>query len=784
MVAVYNGSVYVYEGLDMNGLRQINIRHVIAVILFSSLLFGVMSLVRLEQTVNILYPRAVLKLDNFHTREYATNMPTTAVTAVAHNANEWRIVVPDTPDISQFRVIEFSIDQLPAEYQRRLLAVFIDNARVLDTKDTGRFQDFGFIIPTTISLRPGAIIRITTIPDDKLTPPPLTVTSATLSNATIYRWSKGDATVHFYGSGGGWWHLKSTMLVQHPDNKDFTAQVSANNTVVSTIPNTQTGFRIYHSLIPPTGNSAGDVAIGLQSATWGGNAQDVRVLGVAVSQMQLRPVASPWYTVVPSLRLASVVVLGLLVAIAAHLMSLSVLGVGISVTSGLIITMMLERAYLAMWYPQLIILVAVSILVIPLCYKVLEWSEPAHPFSPLVRNTLVALVVVSIWVKGGGILYPIMRPIDIEWHMNKVREMLSTGDFAKFYLPGAFSESVMPITEWGENRPMIPYSPFYHFSALLFVAFPWPLEKTATILNAIGDASRILIIALIARIGGLSNRVSLLAAVMYAVAPVTYLLHAWGNTPTTSGLWWTLVTMTALLALSHKLPQRNIMVLLFALHVISMLIYTVTAVFHVVFVTLLVVIIWLIPAHPLRAQLKYMLVVCYGGLAFATLIYYGQYIMPIIERTIPYLLTPNSVHTGVDAESQTSFAVYFSNFLTTLRYDFVANPYLYYGIFMPVLMVVPGFILMMKRPVLWAFAAAWFSVSVLFMFAGYRFPMVDKQIFYMLPIMMICWGMMASGWWRRGWSGQILVLIATLYTITSALSLWVIRIDRAPMVIP
>jgi len=158
--------------------------------------------------------------------------------------------------------------------------------------------------------------------------------------------------------------------------------------------------------------------------------------------------------------------------------------------------------------------------------------------------------------------------------------------------------------------------------------------------------------------------------------------------------------------------------------------------------------------------------------------------MPIIERTIPYLLTPNSVHTGVDAESQTSFAVYFNNFLTTLRYDFVANPYLYYGIFMPVLMVVPGFILMMKRPVLWAFAAAWFSVSVLFMFAGYRFPMVDKQIFYMLPIMMICWGMMANGWWRRGWSGQILVLIATLYTITSALSLWVIRIDRAPMVIP
>jgi len=699
---VYNGNGVVYKGWVMNGLRQINVRHVAAVILISSLMFSVMSLFRLEQTINILYPRAVLKLNNFHTREFATVAPTTAVPVTAHNANEWRIVVPDTPDVQQFRVIQFTIDALPSAYSRRLLAVFIDNARVLDTKDNGRFQDFGFIVPTTITLRPG----------------------------------------------------------------------------------TQTGFRVYHTLISPAGNNAGDIAIRLTSDTWGGNNQDVRILGIAVSQMQIRPVASPWYTVVPSIRLASVIIIGLLAAIAAHLMSLSVLGVGMSVSSGLILTMLIERAYLAMWYPQLIILVAVSILVIPICYKALEWGSHDHPFSPMVRNILIALVVVSIWLKGGGILYPIMRPIDIEWHMNKVREMMSTGDFAKFYLPGAFSESVMPITEWGENRPMIPYSPFYHFSALIFAIFPWPLEKTATILNAIGDSSRILIIALIARMSGLSNRVSLLAALMYAVAPVTFLLHAWGNTPTTTGLWWTLVTMTALLGLSSKLPQRNVMILLFALHVVSMLIYTVTAVFHVAFITLLIGIIWLIPTHPLRPKLTYIAAVCYGGLAFATLIYYGQYIMPIIERTIPYLLTPNSVHTGVDAESQTSFATYFSNFITTLRYDFIANPYLYYGIFMPLLMVIPGFVLMLKHSTLWAFAAAWFSVSVLFMLAGYRFPMVDKQIFYMLPIMMICWGIMASGWWKRGWSGQLLVTIACMYTLTSALYLWVIRIDRAPLVIP
>lgn len=460
------------------------------------------------------------------------------------------------------------------------------------------------------------------------------------------------------------------------------------------------------------------------------------------------------------------------------------LGVGITFATMLIMAMGMERAYLAMWYPQLLVLVAVSVLLIPLCYRIFVWGDEIFSFSPEMRNLLIALFVVSIWLKGGGILYPIMRPIDIEWHMNKVREMLSTGDFAKFYLPGAFSESVMPITEWGENRPMIPYSPFYHFSALLFAIFPWPLEKSATIINAIGDASRVLLIAIIARIGGLTQRVSLLAALLYAVTPVTFLLHAWGNTPTTTGLWWTLVTSMVLLAWGHKLPNRKVFGILIGLHIVSMLIYTVTAVFHVVFVTILVLIIWLMPNHPLRAQVKYMLLVVYGGLALATLIYYGQYIGPIIERTIPYLLKPNSEHTGATAEAQQSFAVYMWNFVTTLRYDFVLNPYLYYGIFIPIITVIPGFVLLAKKPILWAFAAAWFSVSVLFMLAGYRFPMVDKQIFYMMPAMMVCWGIVASQWWRRGWSGQLLVTITMLYTLTSAIYLWIIRIDRAPLVIP
>lgn len=765
----------------MNGLRHIPWRQYLVFIAITSMLFGIMSMVRMTQTVDMFYPRAVLKLADFHSREYVTHTPNTSISVVAASTSEWHAPIPANTDNPQFRVIQFTIDPLPASYTRRLLAVFINNRRIDDLLDNGRSQDFGVILPVNLVLTEGDVIRIITVPDDKTIPPPLEVRAVTLTNATMYRWSKGDSTVNFYGSGGGWWQLTSTMLLQHPDNRDFATQITVNDYRISTLPVSKSSMRVYHMLIPPWAHTRGDVAVTVKSGTWGGNAQDARVLGVAIADMKIQPVHTPWWQIAPSWRLASVILLGVLITFAASLVSLPAFAVGGSISIGLIAVMLIERAYLALWYPQLLVLVSISIALIPLFYAVIDWIEGSERFTPTTRNILVGLVILSIWVKAGGILYPIMRPIDITWHMNKVREILVTGDFAKFYQPGAFSESVMPITEWGENRPMIPYSPFYHFSALAFAIFPWPLEKTATVLNAIIDASRVLIIALIARYSGLSNRVSLLSAIMYAVTPVTFLLHAWGNAPTTTGLWWTLVSTTTLLVLSGKLHERKIFWLIIAIHTVTMLIYTVTAVFHVVFVTILVTLLWIIPNHPARPHIKPMLYVVYGGLAIATVVYYGQYIIPIVERTIPYFLQSRGTHIQTATGETTSFTQYLRNFIPALRYDFVMNPFLYQGILMPVLMVIPGWLLLYKRPVLWVFATAWFSVGLIFMVAGYKIPMVDKQIFYILPIMMICWGVIAGGWWRRGWSGQLLVTVATLYTLVSALYLWVVRIDRAPL---
>jgi len=62
--------------------------------------------------------------------------------------------------------------------------------------------------------------------------------------------------------------------------------------------------------------------------------------------------------------------------------------------------------------------------------------------------------------------------------------------------------------------------------------------------------------------------------------------------------------------------------------------------------------------------------------------------------------------------------------------------------------------------------------------------MVDKQLYYIVPILMISWAVIADGLWVRGPSGRVIVSTTVLFTLWSALQLWITRIDRAPLVLP
>jgi hypothetical protein len=59
--------------------------------------------------------------------------------------------------------------------------------------------------------------------------------------------------------------------------------------------------------------------------------------------------------------------------------------------------------------------------------------------------------------------------------------------------------------------------------------------------------------------------------------------------------------------------------------------------------------------------------------------------------------------------------------------------------------------------------------------------MVDKQLFYILPPMMICWAVYADRFWERGRWGKLFVSMIYIFTFLSALNLWIIRIERSPI---
>lgn len=766
----------------MQYFQSISWRSLVLVLVVSSLCFAAINVMRISEHVDMFHPRSIFRINDFHAREYAIREPVVDLAFTQVSDTEARATISTNPQ--NVKVIEFDVDPKPAQLRRRLMALFVDDARILEVNDIGEQTTYGVIIPPSVNFTAQSIIRVVTIPDDKITPPSVEIRAIRVSNAVIFRWSQARSQLHFHGVAGGWWSVTANAYPNHPDNVPYNAFISVGDRKLGPLTHTVIGFRKYQYLVPPSAVDKGDIHVLIESDTWGDTVDEPRKIGVAVADVRVEPLVTPWWQIGLSARLATLITIALVAAISATLVGVSGASVGIVIGLALSCMMFVDRSYLAEWFPQLLLLMVISLATVPLWYRIIDWITAETPFKQETKYIIVGTVLLSIWLKGGGILYPIMRPIDIEWHMDKVREILATWDIAKFYRPGAFSESVMPITEWGEERPMIPYSPFYHLFSLLYALFPWSLEKSATIFNAFLDASRVVIIAVLFRRIGMSDRVSWIAAVTYAIAPVTFLLHAWGNAPTTTGLWWTLVTTSALLIAGKSIHDRKIFLSILALTTMSMLIYTVTAVFHVLFVTVLAVLLWIMPTNRDKSTIKPILYATYGGLGIATLIYYGQYIQPIIERTIPYFLQISVASPASVGVERPPWGEYLWAFIPTIRYDFVDNPYLYFGIFIPMLMVIPGVMYLRKRQPLWAYMAAMFVISLLFMVAGYRISMVDKQIFYILPIVMLCWAVLADRFWRRGIAGQLMISVIMLFTTYSAMYLWVVRIDRAPVVLP
>lgn len=644
-------------------------------------------------------------------------------------------------------------------------------------------------------------------------PPRDIVGEVVLAPARTYRWSSDESRIVLPNLGRGAWTLDLGVVVAHPNGQPVGARLFAGERLLAELPESAEPRRV-RLLIPAEAVRDGTLELTLRANVY----RDPRPLGVLIADLTVAPAGSGVAVALPplgGLALALVAVLGAFTTLRLALggpgagggrqgLRWTVAGVAAAtLLGGWALTS--HRFPSSFMLPSLAGLAIWSVLLVLAMRPLTGWlfraagvapaaqaptaSAPLQPGLSWERflNLLLLLFILSYWLKAAGALFPYFVAIDVHWHMTRARWILN-GDLPLLYgTSSPLNETTMPTAEWGENRPVIPYSPWFHMFATVFAFSPLGMDTTANMFSILLDGTRVILIALIALKAGLSRRAALIAAATYAALPVGFLLHSWGNIPTGVGLWLTLLCNTLIFCCWERLHERPVMVTLSVLLLVTFLEYTVTGVFMGVFLVTLTALVWLngLRGGPWAAAtrpLRSLWLAAGVAIALALLIYYGQYILPILEQTVPYMSTvftrgPESV--GVE---RPPFGQYLWSFVPHLDYRIWPGDYLFYGLAIPVLFTLPGFIALRRRPVPWLIFAAWGTVALLFLLAGYRISMVDKQLFYLLPVICVCWAIYAERLWARGRWGWLVVATILLYTLATALDQWVLRIATSPVV--
>lgn len=645
-------------------------------------------------------------------------------------------------------------------------------------------------------------------------PPRDIVAEVALAPARTYRWTTGESQVVLPNLGRGAWVVELGVVARHPSGQPVEAEVLAGDLLLAQLPESGDQRQI-RLLVPPQAVRDGTLALTVRSNIF----EDPRPLGVLLSDVVVAPAAGagPAAALPPlgGLLMAMVTALGALATLQvvgggwarrgegrlpAYLWP--ALGVSLAVLAGGW-ALMAHRFPASFMLPRLAALALWSVLLALAARPLTRWlfrvcgaplddapaaAGPGQIAAPTFLNLLLLIFMLSYWLKAVGALYPYFVAIDVHWHMTRAQWILYNGDLPRLYGTNSpLNETTMPTAEWGENRPVIPYSPWFHMLATAFAFVPFmSMDTAANMTSILFDSARVVLIALIAVRAGLNRRAALIAGATFAVLPVAFLLHSWGNLPTAFGLWLTLLCNTIILCCWERLGERRVMVTLSALLLLTFLLYTVTGVFMGLFLVVLTALLWLNsrrggPWAELTRPLGHLWAAAGVAIALALVIYYGQYIPPIIEQTVPYMSTvftrgPESV--GVE---RPPFGQYMWAFVPHLDYRIWPGDYLYYGLAIPLIFTIPGFIALRRQPLAWVVFAAWGTVALLFMLAGYRISMVDKQLFYLLPVICVCWAVYAERIWARWPWGRWLVVAVLLYSLYAALDQWVLRIATSPV---
>jgi hypothetical protein len=655
-------------------------------------------------------------------------------------------------------------------------------------------REFIAIIPADIAAADQLRLRLEPGLADDPAPPLGLVGQVRLAPARTYRWTSGQSTIQLPGLGRGDWNVTFVASLRHPDNQPLDAMVSANGIPVAQLPDgepRQLSFLVPSELVPD-----GDLTLTINSRTY----QDPRPLGILLYELRVAPAGQS--LVLPPLKallFSLAIALGLYYCllrmikrppIAAILaLALVLAGAWALMSARYPTAFMLQRlAILALW----------SVLLLLVLERLLPWlfAKAGVPLSAWLLSALLLVFFAGYWIKAGGMLYPYFVGIDLRKQLSWAQQIWN-GQFWLYYgTDNPMNAETMPVSQWGSNKPVIPYSPWFHIFLGSFAFLPLPTLLAAHMFSALVDTSRVFLLALLARKSGFSERAALFGALLIAATPVTFLLHSWGNLPTTFGIWWTLVSTVFIAVAYRRLVRPWPFVVLTLLLTFTLLLYTVVAAFMGVFLCLLVPTLWVLEGttegrrpttnsdHHVRRssfvvrrssnhrQVIALALASIAALGLATLIYYGQYIPLILERTVPYFLgasQPGPASGG--AQQRESFLTYLTQYIP--RTGYFRRP-VAYGLQLALLLAAAGLAGLAKTR-LRVLLICWVLVAALFTIAGSRIDMVDKQVFYLVPALALLAGHLLARLWQRGLPARLVVASVYLFTCAAALDLWFFR---------
>ncbi len=588
-----------------------------------------------------------------------------------------------------------------------------------------------------------------------------------------YRWTQARSTINLPGLGRGLWQTQITLGSPQPVDQPKQVVLTAGTQQLAL--QLQAAQRSYHLFTPSNGDLR--LTIDAPAAQYGG---DPRPLGVVFGGVGLQPITVAAFP--PALFLFHTLLALMLAFFTLRLIGVPTWLALLGTLGGLAVLVWgtaLHRGPLGLYSVRLLALTLAGLLFM----VATRWATTrlfrlgAVEVGAGALTGLLLIVYAGYIVKAGGLLWPYFLSVDIEWHMEKTQRVL-TGRIRELWdANSAFHQSVMPVDEWGENKPVIPYSPFYHIFSAIWAIFPWQMKLSAEVYSAALDALRPVLIFFITRKFGFRDRAGIIAALTYSLIPAAFLLHAWGNTPTTNGMWWSLLATAVLVGAWDRLStNRWAWGALTLVLTATMLFYAVTAVFTTLLLLGMALALLLTGQ---KRQSWWVFLSITSAVLLSIAIYYWQFVPAIIERTIPRL-TGGFTESGQTLGGQ---EIIFSDYV--IKYFYLLD---IYGMYLPLALGIAGWWLGMRafgvRSLFAILMTLWMIIAILFWFVGLKVSMVDKQLFWLMPWMGIGAGIVVDRLLSQRnvarWVAPILILGA-LYTGSAGLYLWTHRLNGYPI---